>query len=58
MEKDGKPIIVTSQPAIKGELPTQQALDELMLGKGYENLADCYFPISSGLTAGGSTRPL
>ena len=48
--KGGKPIIVTSQPAIKGSSPTQAALDELMLAKGYERLADgAYYEIKSGL---------
>lgn len=40
VENDGKPIIVTSQPAIKGNAPTQAAPDELMLEKGYEKLAE------------------
>lgn len=38
--KSDKPIIVTSQPAIKGVAPPPMALDELMAGKGYEKLAD------------------
>jgi len=38
--KNGKPIILTSQPAIKGDSPTQAALDEMMVAKGYEKLAD------------------
>jgi hypothetical protein len=44
VENEGKPIIITSQPSIKGHSPTQDALDELMLGKGYENLTEgaCY----------------
>jgi hypothetical protein len=37
---NGKPIIVTSQPAIKGTAPTQAALDQMMTIKGYEKLAD------------------
>ncbi len=46
----GKPIIVTSQPAIKGVAPTQAALDELMTGKGYEKLADgAYYDERVGL---------
>lgn len=36
VENDGKPIIVTSQPAIKGHVPSQAALDDLMLDKAYE----------------------
>jgi len=48
--KDEKPIIVTSQPAIKGVAPTQIALDELMTGKGYEKLADgAYYDARAGL---------
>lgn len=40
MANGGRPIITTSQPAIKGGSPTQAVLDELMLAKGYEKLAD------------------
>ena len=40
VENNGKPIIITSQPAIKGAAPTQAALDELMTSKGYEKLTD------------------
>ena len=48
--KGGKPMIVTSQPAIKGEHPTPAALDELMLTKGYEKLADgAYYDAGAGL---------
>jgi hypothetical protein len=48
--KGGKPIIITSQPAIKGDKPAQAALDELMLGKGYEKLADgAYYEAQAGL---------
>lgn len=48
--KNGKPIIVTSQPAIKGTAPTQAALDELMAGKGYEKLTDgAYYDEHAGL---------
>ncbi len=46
----GKPVIVTSQPAIKGLPPTQTALDELMLAKGFEKIADgAYYDVKSGL---------
>ncbi len=46
----GKPIIITSQPAIKGDAPAQAALDELMTGKGYEKLADgAYYDEPNGL---------
>lgn len=48
--KSGKPIIITSQPAIKGGSPTPAALDELMTAKGYEKLADgAYFDERAGL---------
>lgn len=47
---NGKPIIITSQPAIKGHAPTQVALDELMTGKGYEKLANgAYYDEPKGL---------
>lgn len=50
VENDGRPIIITSQPFIKGDAPTQQALDDLMLGKGYENLAEgAYYDQNAGL---------
>ena len=46
----GQPIIVTSQPAIKGDLPTSTVLDELMVGKAYEKLADgAYYDERAGL---------
>ena len=47
---NGQPIIITSQPFIKGDTPTQDALDELMLAKGYANLAEgAYYDERSGL---------
>jgi len=47
---DGKPIIITSQPAIKGDAPVQAALDGLMAAKGYEKLADgAYYDKQAGL---------
>lgn len=50
VENDGKPIIVTSQPSIKGAEASQAALDELMTGKGYENLAEgAYYDEKRGL---------
>jgi len=50
VENDGKPIIVTSQPAIKGDAPTQEALDELMVEKAYEKLAEgAYYDQAAGL---------
>lgn len=48
--KLGKPVILTSQPAIKGTAPVQSALDELMTGKGYEKLAGgAYYDQRGGL---------
>lgn len=48
--KNGKPIIIISQPAIKGKNATTTELDELMLGKGYEKLADgAYYSAPEGL---------
>lgn len=50
MANNGQPIIITSQPAIKGDAPTQAALDELMLGKGYEKLDEgAYYDERAGL---------
>jgi len=46
----GKPIIVTSQPFIKGVMAAAAALDELMLDKGYEKLTDgAYYSEQEGL---------
>jgi hypothetical protein len=48
--KDGKPVIVTSQPAIKGIVPTQAAIDETMAAKGYERLTGgAYYDSELGL---------
>lgn len=48
--KKGKPIILTSQPFIKGVEATAAELDELMLGKGYEKLANgAYYAERDGL---------
>ena len=41
--KNGRPIIVTSQPFIRGVAPTPLALDEMMVGRGHEKLADGAF---------------
>jgi len=50
VSNSGKPIIITSQPAIKGIAPTQAALDDLMTEKGYEKLADgAYYDEPHGL---------
>jgi len=47
---DGKPIIITSQPFIMGVMAAAAALDELMLGKGYEKLTDgAYYSEGEGL---------
>ena len=37
--KKGQPVIVTSQPTIKGTVPTQTAIDETMEAKGFEKLS-------------------
>jgi hypothetical protein len=48
--KNGQPVILTSQPFIKGVKATAAELDELMLGKGYEKLADgAYYAERKGL---------
>lgn len=47
---NGKPIIIISQPFIKGVAATAIALDRLMLDKGYEKLADgAYYCEPEGL---------
>jgi hypothetical protein len=46
----GKPIIITSQPFIKGSAARAASLDELMLDKGYEKLTDgAYYSEREGL---------
>jgi serine/threonin/tyrosin kinase-like protein len=48
--KNNKPLIITSQPAIKGFPPTQAAIDELMTKKGFERLiSGAYFDSEKGL---------
>ena len=50
MPNNGRPIIITSQPFIKGVKATQPELDELMVTKGYEKLTDgAYYDEPSGL---------
>ena len=50
VENKGEPIIITSQPSIKGHPPTQIALDELMLGKGHEKLDEgAHYDVGVGL---------
>lgn len=50
VENKGKPIIITSQPAVRGEAPTQDELDGLMVGKGYERLTEgAYYDEEKGL---------
>ena len=50
LSNNGKPIIITSQPFIKGVMATAASLDELMLDKGYEKLADgAYYSEPDGL---------
>ena len=47
---NGQPIIITSQPFINGVAATAAALDDLMLGKGYEKLTDgAYYSEREGL---------
>lgn len=47
---NGQPIIITSQPFINGVAATAAALDDLMLGKGYEKLTDgAYYTEQEGL---------
>ena len=42
-------MIITSQPAIKGQAPTQGALDEMMATKGYQPLAEgAYYDAENG----------
>ena len=48
--RNDKPIIIISQPAIKGGSPTQIELDELMTAKRYEKLTDgAYYDEKGGL---------
>ncbi len=48
--KKGNPVILTSQPFIRGVAPDQAALDEMMLAKGYEKLSDgAYYDQKAGL---------
>jgi len=48
--KNGKPVILTSQPFIMGVQATTAALDALMQGKGYEKLTDgAYYSEREGL---------
>jgi hypothetical protein len=47
---NGQPIIITSQPFINGVAATAAALDDLMLGKGYEKLTEgAYYSEREGL---------
>jgi hypothetical protein len=46
---DTKPVIIISQPAIKGRPPEQEVLDSMMMGKGYEMIAEeTYFDATNG----------
>jgi hypothetical protein len=48
--KNGQPVIVTSQPAIKGTAPAQAAIDETMEAKGFEKLTPgAYYDANHGL---------
>ena len=47
---NGRPIIITSQPFIKGESPQARELDDMMIGKGYEKLTEgAYYDERTGL---------
>jgi hypothetical protein len=47
---DDFPLIITSQPAIKGTEPPQDAIDEMMIAKGYERLIEgAYYDSENGL---------
>lgn len=48
--KNHFPLIVTSQPAIKGSPPLQVAIDEMMAAKGFEKLiSGAYYDARNGL---------
>jgi hypothetical protein len=45
-----KPVIITSQPSIKGKEPNQAALDAMMEAKGYQTLDEgAYYDITRSL---------
>ena len=47
--KNGQPLIITSQPAIKGKPPTQAAIDDLMAEKKFEKLiSGAYYDSGNG----------
>ena len=50
LENDAFPIIVISQPGVRGSAPPQAAIDAMMIGMGYENLAPgAYYGEDAGL---------
>jgi Serine/Threonine/Tyrosine Kinase found in polyvalent proteins len=50
LENQGFPIIVISQPGVKGGSPSQAAIDALMDTKGFENIAPgAYYDENEGL---------
>lgn len=47
--KNNTPLIITSQPAIKGAPPTQAAIDDMMAAKGFEKLiSGAYYDSENG----------
>lgn len=47
--KHGKPLVITSQPAIKGTPPTQADIDSMMASKGFEKLiSGAYYDCENG----------
>ena len=48
-ENHGRPIIITSQPAIRGVEAPRKSIDEMMLALKYEKLADGAFYNGNGL---------
>jgi hypothetical protein len=50
LENDGFPVIVISQPGVRGSAPPQNAIDEMMVGMGYEILAPgAFYDAKAGL---------
>ena len=50
LENDGFPIIVISQPGVRGTPPSQKAIDAMMLTKGFERIAEgAFYDARAGL---------
>jgi hypothetical protein len=48
--KNGKPVIITSQPFISGQYPSQEEIDKMMIEHGFEMLtAGAYYDNKEGL---------